>query len=107
MSRLRSSGRLAPGSPLLALQVPDPFDKYIFCEQDNVKMLALKQRVERIAPHADVSFVSGDVNSRVDIVESHIPKGKGVLSFASSIRTRCGSGSTLWSVLRPIGPWTS
>lgn len=80
-AKLRTSRRVVPGSPLLALQLADPFDRYIFCEQDEEKMDALQRRVARIAPNADVYFVPGDVNARVDEVESHIPKGKGVLSF--------------------------
>lgn len=78
---LRSSGKVVPGSPLLAHQVSDPFDKYIFCEQDDEKREALKERVARIAPVADVSFVPGNVNARIDEVVSLIPRGKGVLSF--------------------------
>jgi three-Cys-motif partner protein len=80
-ARLRTSGRRVPGSPLLALQLQDPFDRYIFCEQDEEKMDALQRRVAHVAPGADVRFVPGDVNARVDEVESHIPTGKGVLTF--------------------------
>ena len=48
------------GSPLIALAVEYPFDRYIFCEQDPEKMTALQKRVERLAPSADVIFINGN-----------------------------------------------
>jgi three-Cys-motif partner protein len=69
------------GSPLLALGVPDSFDKYIFCERDPGSLQALRERVTRLFPKADVSFVDGDCDERIDEVGSQIPSGQGVLSF--------------------------
>ncbi len=36
-ARIRESSIIVPASPLLALDIPDKFDKYIFCEQEEVK----------------------------------------------------------------------
>jgi len=47
------------GSPIIALTLPDPFDKYIFCEERPELMAGLKARVERVAPTAGVTFVPG------------------------------------------------
>jgi three-Cys-motif partner protein len=80
-ARLRTSGAVVPGSPLLALQVPHRFDKYIFCEQDVNRMDALQERVSKEVPDADVSFVGGDSNENVASVIRAIPRGGGVLSF--------------------------
>ena len=82
--RLRDTGKLLWGSPLLALQVKDPFDKYIFCENNPTFLEALRLRAERIAPRANVSFVAGDCNDQVDSICAQIPKATKtyrVLSF--------------------------
>ena len=71
---LRDSGRTVPSSALLALEVNDPFDRYIFCEADPVRMQALQQRVRAAAPGADVHFVAGDSNAVVDQVIPLVPE---------------------------------
>ena len=58
-SQIRESDRIIPGSPINALNLKDPFDKYIFCEANAEKREALQVRVRRHAPKADVTFVSG------------------------------------------------
>lgn len=72
--RLKDSGKVLLGSPLLALSVPDPFDRYIFCEEDPVAMNALQQRVHDSFPKADVHFVPGDCNKVIDGIVKKIPK---------------------------------
>lgn len=82
--RVRDTKRFLWGSPLLALMTKDPFDKYIFCESNTESMNALKIRVQRLFPGADVSFVLGDCNKLVEEVCGHIPKAsksRTVLSF--------------------------
>ena len=83
-SRIRGKGTLIAGSPLRALGLDDPFDKYIFCEKDAICLAALKKRVERVAPSADVSYILGDCNQCVDKILAAIPqhsKDSGVLSL--------------------------
>jgi len=60
-------------SPLLALKVPHPFDRYIFCDQDTKAIAALHQRASRLAPAADVHFLAKDVNLSADDISSLIP----------------------------------
>ena len=82
--RLRGTSRFLWSSPLLALQVKDPFDKYVFCESDAAALDALRRRVEKHFPQADVCYVSGDCNANVAEVCSKIPKpskDSKVLSF--------------------------
>lgn len=74
-SRIRGSSQLIVGSPLLALGVKHPFNKYIFCEENAENLEALKFRVEQIAPTADVVYVSGDCNKVVAEILSEIPAG--------------------------------
>src|SRR5215469_17044602 len=59
-SWIKSKGKFVNGSPLIALSVVDPFDKYIFCEEDPEKCEALRKRVFAIAPEAKVVFVQGN-----------------------------------------------
>jgi three-Cys-motif partner protein len=61
------------GSPIQALLVDDPFDKYIFCEKGGRELEALKTRVQRTAPSARVAFISGDCNLRIDDILAEIP----------------------------------
>jgi three-Cys-motif partner protein len=80
-SQIEGTESLYWGSPLLALGVPYPFDVYIFCERDVIFLNALKTRVTRLFPGADVKFVAGDCNERHKEILSHIRKDRGVLTF--------------------------
>ena len=73
MVRVRGTGRFLWGSPLLALQVKDPFDRYIFCESDGLALDALKSRVGRLFPKTNVGYVSGDCNDMTEEICRHIP----------------------------------
>ena len=63
------------GSPIIALNVEFPFDRYIFCEQDPEKLDALRQRVKRLAPSADVVFIGGDCDECGEEILHAIPRG--------------------------------
>lgn len=68
----------------MALSVPDPFDKYIFCDQDSAHLETLRGRAVQINPSANVEYVRGDANHRVDDIEGLIPphsREQTVLSF--------------------------
>jgi three-Cys-motif partner protein len=83
-ARVRGTNRVMMGSPLLALAIPDQFDKYIFCESDPDLLGALAKRVNRLFPEASARFVLGDCNEKIEEVCANIPspsKGHGVLSF--------------------------
>lgn len=83
-SRIQGTSTILKGSPILALSVSDSFDKYIFCESNPQLMSALKVRTKRLAPDADVRYVEGECDSRLDEICSYIPKassGQTVLSF--------------------------
>jgi three-Cys-motif partner protein len=82
--RVRGSGKFLWSSPLLALQAKDPFDRYIFCESDGNALDALRGRVQRLFPDANVSYVHGDSNQKVKEICGKIPaaaKNQKVLSF--------------------------
>ena len=73
-AKVRDSNRFVDSSPLLALKVKTPFDRYIFCEVEPDLITALEGRVQRNYPNIDAKFVQGDVNNQIDEVISHIPK---------------------------------
>lgn len=80
-SQIEGTESLYWGSPLLALGVPYPFDKYVFCEKDVAYLSALQARVARLFPRAEVKFVEGDCNERLEEIVSHIPSDRGVVTF--------------------------
>ena len=73
--RIRGTKRILKGSPLIALTVTDPFNKYIFCEEDEPLLAALQARVTRIAPQANVAYIHGSCDSEIDRIYGEIPKG--------------------------------
>jgi len=82
--RVRGTNRMMVGSPLLALGVPDPFDRYIFCESAPDLLGALQARVSRLSPTAHATFIRGDCNERIEDICASIPSSssdRGVLSF--------------------------
>jgi len=72
--RIRRTNQIIPGSPLLALNIQDPFDKYIFCEKDTENAIALKKRVMEYFPDRNCKFIEGDVNSKLEEIFTSIPK---------------------------------
>src|ERR1035438_3971591 len=48
-SRIRDTSKFIFGSPLLALKVKDPFDKYVFCEENPTNLKALKIRAGQVS----------------------------------------------------------
>lgn len=82
--RVRGSNKVLLGSPLLALAVRDPFDKYIFCEKDPGPLQALRNRVSDMHPGAQVTYIPGDVNRHVEQILQAMPpfsKTQKVLGF--------------------------
>ncbi len=72
-NRIRGTPKIIAGSPIRALVLEHPFDKYIFCEENPEALDALKVRVKRVAPSADVEYVPGDCNQRTRQILAKIP----------------------------------
>lgn len=82
--RVRETNRFLWGSPLLALRVKHPFDKYIFCESNPIALSALRTRVGKHFPNADVTYIQESCNDSVDEICKRIPRSsqhQKVLSF--------------------------
>jgi len=83
-SRILGTNKYLKGSPVIALTVTDPFDKYIFCEEREDLLDALKKRVQRIAPQANVAHIHGNCDIEIERICKEIPKAsstKKVLSL--------------------------
>lgn len=80
-ARIRETGELVLGSPLLALSVASPFTRYIFCEKDERNVAALRARVERDFSWADVRIIHSPVESAVDQILAHLPPAGPTLDF--------------------------
>jgi three-Cys-motif partner protein len=83
-SRIRDTSKIILGSPLRALTLEHPFDKYIFCEAIPQNLEALKARVKHHTPAANVAYVEGDCDLRATDILAKIPsasKGASVLTL--------------------------
>jgi three-Cys-motif partner protein len=77
-ARIQETGDVYKNSALIAMSIPTPFTKYIFCEQDKDRFDALAERVQRDYNHLNCELIYGDSNSNVNEVLKAIPKfGKG------------------------------
>ncbi|MGE5324542.1 MAG: three-Cys-motif partner protein TcmP [Actinomycetota bacterium] len=73
IARIKDNSELVMGTTLIGLTVKDPFDHYIFCDEDPNKIEALKLRAQRFAPHQHADFVVGDANEAVELIAGMIP----------------------------------
>src|SRR4030042_4220218 len=73
-ARIEGTSKVIPGSPLLALNIDDPFDRYVFCDKDPQNIDSLKKRVRSYFPERDCTFIIGDSNDCVEDVLGAIPQ---------------------------------
>jgi three-Cys-motif partner protein len=73
-SRVRGTGRIVFASSMKVLGLPDPFDKYIFCDERNENSQALKDRCVRLYPDRKVTVLHGDANELVNEILSEMPQ---------------------------------
>ncbi len=71
--KVRNTGRVLLGSPLVALSLPDLFDAYVFSDENSESLSALQQRARRFHLQERCSFVAGDVNDKVEDITRIIP----------------------------------
>jgi three-Cys-motif partner protein len=73
-AKIKDTGKIVDESPLIALGIEDPFDRYIFCERDANNIEALFKRVKARYSSLDTHFVHGEANDSVDEILSVIPQ---------------------------------
>jgi len=74
-SRIQGTSKFLKASPMIALTVAHPFDKYIFCEEREDLLDALKARVKRFGPQANVAYIPGNCDAEIEEIYKQIPKG--------------------------------
>ena len=79
VERLRNSGKLDWGSPMIAAQMRFKFTKLHLCENDSQKYEALKSRIERIRSDSQILF--GNAKDKIYDIVDEIPNGTLSLAF--------------------------
>lgn len=83
-AKIKKANKFLSASPLLALKIPNQYDRYIFCDDDERNIDALQNRVKREFPLVDAHFICGDCNKKVGEIVELIPQASPnnkVLSF--------------------------
>lgn len=83
-SKIIETGKIYKSSALIAMSLPNPFTKYILCEQDKERYESLKVRIERDYSHLNYEILNCDSNLNVEQIIAAIPKynkGNKLLSF--------------------------
>lgn len=79
---IKDKNKILKTSSLIALSIPTPFTKYIFCEMDGAKIRALEIRARREYPDKDMIFLHGDSNKLVfDVIKEIKKLGPSTISF--------------------------
>ena len=73
-SKVKKTNKILLGSPMLALNLPDQYSRYIFCDEEEKNINTLKLRVEKDFPNVDAHYIIGDSNIIIKDVLKLIPK---------------------------------
>lgn len=79
--RIEGRDQVLLGSPLIALSVDAPFDRYIFCESAPERFAALTARVEKNYAKHDTRCIPGKFEENIDEICSAIPSNSLALCF--------------------------
>ena len=83
-ARVSGTNEIVPTTAISALQVPDPFTKYIFVDNNPDCIAALEARIGALGGDYDVSLINKNVSEAVPAIIEEMPlfsKGRGLLSF--------------------------
>ena len=72
-AKIKETSEIVATSALIALDIPRPFNRYIFCDIDNDNLTALQKRVSQLHLEADAQFILGDVNISVPDIFAKMP----------------------------------
>jgi len=71
---IEGTKRIIPGSPMIAMAVPNPFTHYVFCEANHACADALRKRLPTLTPAgSSATVVEADVNAHVDRATAALP----------------------------------
>lgn len=99
-SILRDTNRIVAASPLLVLDIPHPFSRYVFVELDDEKAAALRQRVDVAGPTTNATVLNLNANEAVDEVLKHVPNGALLFCFADPYNIEALRFETLKRIAR-------
>jgi three-Cys-motif partner protein len=71
-SVIRGTQRTVLGSPLISLELPDRFHRYVFADGNSKALHALRRRVKKLAPDVDVRYSDGDANDKIEEIIEHL-----------------------------------
>lgn len=74
IARIRNSNKYVLTSSLIALNLPDPYNYYIYCDIDEKCISTLSERVQRYFPAKKANYIVGDCNEKVTEILSLLPK---------------------------------
>ncbi len=74
IAQIRNSSKYVLTSSLIAMNIQDPYDQYIYCDIDEKCIKALSQRVEKYFPGKKVDYIVGDSNEKVTEILYLLPK---------------------------------
>lgn len=77
INKVKETGDIILGSPLIALSNPISFSKYIFCERETEQVQALKIRINKRFRRKNVVIFGRDVNAMTDKFSFYIPPNTG------------------------------
>ncbi len=83
-AKIIENNKIYLSSPLIAMSLPVPFTKYIFCERNVNKYESLKSRVKSNFSHLDYSILNRDSNLAIEEIKELIPnfnRNNTMLSF--------------------------
>lgn len=99
-SMLRDTNRIVAASPLLVLDIPHPFSRYVFVELDNEKAAALRQRVDVAGAGTVTTVLNLNANEAVDEVLKQVPDGALLFCFADPYNIEALQFETLKKIAR-------
>ena len=74
IARIRNSNKYVLTSSLIALNLPDPYNYYIYCDIDEKCISTLSERVQRYFPAKKANYIVGDCNEKATKILSLLPK---------------------------------
>ena len=72
--RIKENNKILKSSPFIALSLPIPFDKYIFCDSDSQSISALEERISRSHPGKNTLCLHADANVAIEDIKVLIPQ---------------------------------
>jgi three-Cys-motif partner protein len=72
-AKIKGTKKFVDTSALLAIKTNPQFSKYIFCDLNGQKLGALRERVSKLVPGANVSYIEGDSSETCEVIKREIP----------------------------------